>query len=889
MQDSQILIQRVRHEASRLIEEASDGLTLFRWLDDAGEEGRELYNRVRSLHEAVRDVEVALNRRGDQIRHEDSHHGSEDRNRRQREEDRVLKNTWENLKACHRILISLTRLLAGWGAEVEPTRTQALQLHFRLNILQRGRIRRLHEKLRWRFEALGPNIQAVNQLIQMDTQERIAQTNSRLERLEQANDRIEAMFNRLENAPTQRTPSPQIAPEESCTTEDPAATPESNEGDDAEDSDDDTEHMSDRESFQRSLRQTRIGFLQHMSHDERSSSIALVSTNESPLIDDSSDGNYWKARATNDPRRSHGNIHRSVSFADDPERPEAIAHFPQKTENTYNDLLSEYYHRARANMREKQYLLAENNLLTAIEFAQDRKQVYGTPFNEVEMQDMLGRIFLRSGRFPRALEVWARLLPREGAPAQSVTLQDCKNYFLVGETHYQMWASQNETDDQAMDDLIQAERRANAAYYHLARIMGDNEALECPEARATADLLSRIYDGLGDSGKARVYRRYAQGIQYNADADEEPANARDEAILRSNEKATPELVRAIRGNKTSRALALLKNTDLTFDVDRHFKIREGRHPENKVTMLMIAFDLSSESIVNALIERNADINKKDELHDRSILHRTAVAGNPDMVRLAIKNCKSGMMEAVDSYGLTPLLLAVEENSEHVVEVVQILLDANANITTTNRHGETIVHLAALNASKKAKPSNFSHRAVDLLQYLVLERKDSPNDAKNNIGNTPLMLACENGHPATVDVLLKGDADPNATNNENRSALYLAVDGGLVMPEREQTVRLLLDSDAEINTNELPRKWNNFPPLSQRSVSPSYSDKKSDDSRNNSISRNPPAHHRKSSRTTLDIPTHSRVERTDSTSTMETTNSQASRGSSRLLQRLFSSN
>ncbi len=67
------------------------------------------------------------------------------------------------------------------------------------------------------------------------------------------------------------------------------------------------------------------------------------------------------------------------------------------------------------------------------------------------------------------------------------------------------------------------------------------------------------------------------------------------------------------------------------------------------------------------------------------------------------------------------------------------------------------------------------------------------NAKNNFGDTPLMLAARYGHNETVGLLLESSADINANNNYGWTALMWAARYG-----HTETVKFLLEKGADVN-------------------------------------------------------------------------------------------
>jgi ankyrin repeat protein len=67
------------------------------------------------------------------------------------------------------------------------------------------------------------------------------------------------------------------------------------------------------------------------------------------------------------------------------------------------------------------------------------------------------------------------------------------------------------------------------------------------------------------------------------------------------------------------------------------------------------------------------------------------------------------------------------------------------------------------------------------------------NAKNNLGDTPLMWAARYGHTETVKLLLESSADVNAHNNYGWTALMWAARYG-----HTETIKFLLEKGADVN-------------------------------------------------------------------------------------------
>jgi len=117
-----------------------------------------------------------------------------------------------------------------------------------------------------------------------------------------------------------------------------------------------------------------------------------------------------------------------------------------------------------------------------------------------------------------------------------------------------------------------------------------------------------------------------------------------------------------------------------------------------------------------------------------------------------------------------------------VKIVKFLLEAEADINSKDRSGNTALMLASLYGSST-------------VIKLLLKFGANVND-RNNDAETPLMLACISGDITTIRTLIKSGADLNAKDARNRTPLILAC-----MIGRADIVKLLLEAGANVNETD----------------------------------------------------------------------------------------
>ena len=124
---------------------------------------------------------------------------------------------------------------------------------------------------------------------------------------------------------------------------------------------------------------------------------------------------------------------------------------------------------------------------------------------------------------------------------------------------------------------------------------------------------------------------------------------------------------------------------------------------------------------------------------RTALHDAAAAGRMDKIETLLR--EGADPNAVDGRGDTPLRLTAWRGP------ATLLLNAGADIHTTNDIGLTVTHRAA-------------YMPNPLLLPFYLERGAKPDSASTDDGTTPLLIAARSGHDYQVLQLLLAGARAN---------------------------------------------------------------------------------------------------------------------------------
>jgi L-ascorbate metabolism protein UlaG (beta-lactamase superfamily) len=187
------------------------------------------------------------------------------------------------------------------------------------------------------------------------------------------------------------------------------------------------------------------------------------------------------------------------------------------------------------------------------------------------------------------------------------------------------------------------------------------------------------------------------------------------------------------------------------------------------TALAIASYSGHQEIVDFLIEKGADIHKKDKFGAMPI-HMAAVKGQTEIVKKLV--AKGADITAKTVNGKVPMQLAFE--GEHL-DIIALFLDRGIPINAPiNDLGRTLLHKAAIMG--KAKVVN------------LLIAKGADINVKDKQGKTPLDLAGLCGHKAAAELLTaKGAEIPAKVPLE---VTYIANEGFLVASGKQ---KILIDA------------------------------------------------------------------------------------------------
>ena len=138
------------------------------------------------------------------------------------------------------------------------------------------------------------------------------------------------------------------------------------------------------------------------------------------------------------------------------------------------------------------------------------------------------------------------------------------------------------------------------------------------------------------------------------------------------------------------------------------------------------------------------------------------------------------MNAKDKYNCTPLLLACHKRHVHVIHVL-LKAGSNPNIAL---EGVGCLMCAVLSGCSK-----------EVLQAIIDHDADVNATNKNNF--SALMIACENGNVDAIHVLLKVGSNTNIVGTYGRTSLILAV----YSDSSKEVLQAIIDHGADVNATD----------------------------------------------------------------------------------------
>ncbi|XP_031575247.1 serine/threonine-protein phosphatase 6 regulatory ankyrin repeat subunit C-like isoform X3 [Actinia tenebrosa] len=193
------------------------------------------------------------------------------------------------------------------------------------------------------------------------------------------------------------------------------------------------------------------------------------------------------------------------------------------------------------------------------------------------------------------------------------------------------------------------------------------------------------------------------------------------------------------------------------------------------TALFIAVDKQNESIVRALIDAGVDVNKTDKYGETAWIS----AGSENNVSLIPTLIDAGADVKTDSDGPFALYCAILNNNE---SIVRVLIDAGVVLNNIVNDGETALFSAVENGKES------------IAQALIEAGADV--NKTNYYGKTAMFSAIEYENESIVQALIEAGADVNKTDDDGKTAMFSAIEY-----ENESIVQALIDAGVDVNKTD----------------------------------------------------------------------------------------
>ena len=210
-------------------------------------------------------------------------------------------------------------------------------------------------------------------------------------------------------------------------------------------------------------------------------------------------------------------------------------------------------------------------------------------------------------------------------------------------------------------------------------------------------------------------------------------------------------------------------------IEKHINV-EIRDQEGNSPLMMAAF-AGNIALAKILIQANANVDA-DNKNGETVLMKAVEGGSGKMVQLLLGAGADPTVEEYE-YGSTPLVLAICQNSE---VVVQSLVATGKGLDLCDQDGN-----APLIHSVLAKNTVACDALMDAGVDLNIQDKR---------GNTALILAVKSRQIKTVEKLISKGADLNIQNKAGTNALMYAV-----ILRNVQMVKMLLEAGARLDLED----------------------------------------------------------------------------------------
>lgn len=164
-----------------------------------------------------------------------------------------------------------------------------------------------------------------------------------------------------------------------------------------------------------------------------------------------------------------------------------------------------------------------------------------------------------------------------------------------------------------------------------------------------------------------------------------------------------------------------------------------------------------DSVVRLVVDEGVNINCKNERRQTPLMASVTNTAATKVTEFLVYH-GADVNARVDDLLQTALHIACKDGN---TAAVKLLLQAGADPYALDVMKRSVMHYSSFGGSPK------------VMEKLILRTKGVFINAADESGYTPLMIACEQGRPEIVHVLLSVGADPLRRNRLNHQAMELA--------------------------------------------------------------------------------------------------------------------